>query len=97
MCRTSSDSHNCILNRGFIQQQTKLLPDPQLANHTWQLIKRFPDYDQHSFDYIDGIIAKLPEETATTLMAIFWVLGCLHETWYCDKKASFVPPGSSFD
>ena len=73
--------HNSILNRGFIQQQTKLLTDPELMSHMWKLINTFPEYDQESFDYLDTVIEKLPNDTADILVTIFWVYGCLHDAF----------------
>ena len=62
-----------------MQQQTKLLQDPELFSHTWNLINSYPDYDQNSFDYLDKAIERLPDETASILVTIFWVFGYLQD------------------
>lgn len=74
-------NHNYILNRAYMQQQTKLLPNAELAAHTWRLIEKYPHFDQENFDFIDSCIEQLPNDVTSTLVGIFWILGCINDSF----------------
>jgi hypothetical protein len=64
-----------------MQQQTRLIPNADLAAHTWRLIEEYPDYDQASFDLIDKCIEQLPTDITKILVGIFWVLDYMHDAF----------------